>query len=56
MTKELISPKEARRILGVSDNKLRLLVNSGALARHKVRGVQGYKYDKNEVLAMISQE
>ena len=52
---ELISPKEARGILGISNNKLKAFVVCGLLKRYKLKGSQGYKYDKKEVLDLISQ-
>ena len=51
---ELISPKKAREILGVGRNKQILMAQCGTLTRYKVKGVQGYKYDLQEVEALAS--
>jgi hypothetical protein len=50
---ELITPKQVRKILGVSNNKLKTFVASGLLTRYALKNSQGYKYDRNEVEALI---
>jgi hypothetical protein len=50
---ELITPKQTRKILGVSNNKLKTFVASGLLTRYALKNSQGYKYDRDQVEALI---
>ncbi len=53
MPSKWISLAEASRILGIAPNTIRRLVERGTLPAFKIQGVAGYRFQREQVEALI---
>jgi excisionase family DNA binding protein len=53
MPSKWISLAEASRILGIAPNTVRRLVERGTLPAFKIQGVAGYRFQREQVEALI---
>ncbi len=53
MASRWVSLDEASRILGIAPNTVRRLVERGSLPAFKIEGVAGYRFQREELEALI---